>query len=263
MPIITLTTDWNGEYYIAATKGAILKELPDVIVIDISHQIKPFKSAHAAFVLKNSYRNFPDGTVHIIGVNTESTKKEPLVVCQIHNQFFIGIDNGQFSLINPMKPQKIVKIQPDKFNLQFQSFPVLGLFIGAACKLASGEDIMLLGNERTSINIQPEFLEAIDDNSINARVIYIDSYGNAITNLTRETFERVGKNRNFTLHVLSRRNKITKINNFYNETENGQLLAIFNSINLLEIAIKEARVDDLLGVRKNDAGIIIRFTPSI
>lgn len=259
MPIITLTTDWNGEYYIAAVKGAILKELPDTVIIDISHKIKQFKSVHAAFVLKNSYQNFPDGTVHIIGVNTESTKDEPLVVCEIRGQFFIGIDNGQFSLIDPMKPTNIVEIQPDKFNLQFQSFPVLNLFVNAACKLSRGENILSLGALRKKINTQPEFLEAIDDNSINARIIYIDSYGNAISNLTRETFERVGRNRNFKLLVNTNNNKITQISNFYNDVDGGQLLAIFNSINLLEIAINRGNANQLLGLRANDAAIIVHF----
>jgi len=264
MPIITLTSDWQkGDFYISSVKGAILKQLPTATIVDVSHDIAAHHSMHAAFVLKHSYPHFPEGSVHIIAVNTERSDKEALVVCEINKQFFIGIDNGQFSLISNEKPENIITLQPDSFNLQLQSFPVLNLYVNAACRLANGEKISNLGTPKADIIRQPDFMEAIDDNSINARIIYIDSYGNAMTNLTRETFERVGKNRNFAIYVKSRQNKISHISNFYNEIDKGQLLAIFNSINLLEIAINSGNASELLGLRANDSGVIIRFTPSV
>jgi len=263
MSIITLTTDWSkGDYYVAAVKGAILKQVPDCTIIDVSHDIKQFQTSHAAFLLKHSFPHFPAETIHIIGVNTEISNDEPFIVCRIANQYFLGIDNGQFSLISETPPELIVEIQPNKFNLQLQTFPVLNLFVDVACELAKRIDILTLGIQKTKIKQQIEFNPAIDENSINARIIYIDSYGNAITNITREIFDRVAKERKFNIWIQTRKNEITQIINSYNEVEGGTLLAVFNSLNLLEIAINKGSAVDLLGLKAFDSTIIVRFKPS-
>jgi S-adenosylmethionine hydrolase len=240
MPIITLTTDWNkGDYYIAAVKGALLAKVPNAQVIDLSHEIRKFQSAHAALLLKSSFRFFPDNTIHIIGVNTESTEEQPFVVCKIENQFFLGTDNGQFSLISERKPELIIKVEPEKFNLQYQTFPVLHLYINVVEKI--------------------EFQPAIDDNSINGRIIYIDSYGNGFTNISRDLFERVGKERKFEIWVKTRKNKIEKISTSYNQVSGGDLIAIFNSLQLLEIAINQGNAADLLDLKDSETNVIIKF----
>ncbi|MEC8603704.1 MAG: SAM-dependent chlorinase/fluorinase, partial [Bacteroidota bacterium] len=70
--IITLTTDMGiSDFYVASIKGSILKELPEVNIIDISHVIRPFDILHASFVIKNCFKDFPKGTIHIIGINPE------------------------------------------------------------------------------------------------------------------------------------------------------------------------------------------------
>ncbi len=78
MKIITLTTDMGlKDYYVASVKGAILSELSDVNIVDISHQIASFDIAQASFVIKNCYSDFPKGTIHIISIspgNSSDTK---------------------------------------------------------------------------------------------------------------------------------------------------------------------------------------------
>ncbi len=260
MPIITLTTDWNkGDYYTAAVKGALLAKVPNAHIIDLSHEIRKFQSAHAALLLKSSFRFFPDNTIHIIGVNTESTEEQPFVVCKIENQFFLGTDNGQFSLISERKPELIIKVEPEKFNLQYQTFPVLHLYINVVEKIVLNSDIQLLGSKKDKINQQIEFQPAIDDNSINGRIIYIDSYGNGFTNISRDLFERVGKERKFEIWVKTRKNKIEKISTSYNQVSGGDLIAIFNSLQLLEIAINQGNAADLLDLKDSETNVIIKF----
>jgi S-adenosylmethionine hydrolase len=111
MPIITLTSDWgHSDHYIGAVKGSILSLLPDVKIIDISHQVAPFNIEQAAFILKNCYKNFPKGTIHIIGVNTEESDKNPHTVVFINDHYFIGTDNGIFSMIFDKPPKKIIEL---------------------------------------------------------------------------------------------------------------------------------------------------------
>ena len=81
MPIITLTTDLgNTDHYVSAVKANILRQLESVNIIDISHNIPTFNVLHAAFVLKNVYKDFPPGSIHIIGVNAESNEKTPFAL---------------------------------------------------------------------------------------------------------------------------------------------------------------------------------------
>ena len=100
MPIITLTTDWNkDDYYVGAAKGAIYSNCIDATIVDITHQIKPFNIFQAAFILKNSYRFYPSGTVHIIGVKTEIYADQKYIAAEFEGQYFLGTDNGIFSLL--------------------------------------------------------------------------------------------------------------------------------------------------------------------
>ena len=74
MPIVTLMTDFgNKDYAVAAVKGAILSTVENPQIVDISHQISPYNPTEAAYILKNAYKNFPEGSIHIIGVESEKT----------------------------------------------------------------------------------------------------------------------------------------------------------------------------------------------
>ena len=111
MPIITLTSDWGlKDHYVAAVKGTILSNMPEAIVVDISHDIPPFEIEQAAFVLRNAYPNFPKGSIHILGINTEESDKFGHTVIEHEGHFFIGTDNGIFSLLFELKPDKIVEL---------------------------------------------------------------------------------------------------------------------------------------------------------
>ena len=100
MAIITLTSDWGKkDYYAAAVKGTILSMLPTANIVDVTHEIEPFNVAQAGFTLRNCYRCFPPGTIHIIAVDTIESTECPHVVVKAEGQYFISTDNGIFSHI--------------------------------------------------------------------------------------------------------------------------------------------------------------------
>ncbi|RLD84859.1 MAG: hypothetical protein DRJ07_04410, partial [Bacteroidetes bacterium] len=100
MPIITLTTDFGTkDHFVGAVKGAIYSELQDVKIVDITHQISPFSINEAAYILKNAYQNYPEGTIHIIGVDSEISIENKPIAIQLEKQFFICCDNGILSMI--------------------------------------------------------------------------------------------------------------------------------------------------------------------
>ena len=100
MQIITLTTDLGiKDSYIASVKGAIYSQLQDIVLVDITNNINPFNIQQAAFVLRNCYKDFPDGTIHIISVDDELSIENEHLLVKSNDHYFIGSDNGLFPLL--------------------------------------------------------------------------------------------------------------------------------------------------------------------
>ncbi|HUX55028.1 MAG TPA: SAM-dependent chlorinase/fluorinase [Williamwhitmania sp.] len=252
MAIITLTTDWGRmDYYVGALKGELLNGCPTATIVDISHHIPPFNVQQAAFVVRNSYQHFPKGTVHIIGVNSEPTAKNPLVAVQADGQYFLGADTGVFSLSIRTNPDKVIRLSYEPIS----GFSALHVFGSAATHLANGGAIDELGEPYTSIAQMIPLRAAFEDSLINGTIIYIDSFNNVITNISNDLFERVGQNRAFEIYVQSFHNKLTTICNTYSDALPGELLAIFNSVGLLEVAIHNGKAAELLSL---DIGSAVR-----
>lgn len=245
MAIVTLISDWNkDDYYIAAIKGKILSGCPDATFVDISHQVPAFNIAHAGFLMRNSYFHFPKHTIHIIAVKSESDANHPYVAVRYNHHIFIGTDNGIFGLIMDDNPQEAIKLT-DKYG---GNFPALSVFADAACEIIKSRNFSELGEKHPELNRQVPMLPAIDEGMINGSIIYIDSYKNAITNISRDIFDQIGKGRPFEIFIQSNHFRITRINKSYNETLSGEILSLFNSIGLLEIAINDGNAADLLNL---------------
>ncbi len=251
MGIITLITDFGlDDFHVASLKGAIYSQLPEVTLVDISHQVMPFDLVQTAYLVKNSYRDFPQGSVHIIGVDALPYPHVKPLAAEVNGHFFICNDNGILSLIlGEVIPDELVEITTDKYE-EIQ-FLVKELFVPAACHLAKGGKLNLLGRKVEIYKelTQPRPVEKTEDNSLTGMVIYIDNYGNVITNITKEQFSRFGKNRNF---IISARNvQISEIKNKYTDIleadsdENnyhGKVLAIFNSSGYLQISMYKSNL---------------------
>jgi S-adenosylmethionine hydrolase len=263
MAIVTLTTDWRqNDFYVGAVKGTILSLAPDAKVVDLNHQIPPFNISMAAFVVKNSYNYFPEGSIHIIDVSSEPADDQGFIAIQNNGHYFLCANNGIAGLLFQEEPTTAVSI--DKFSTaDVQSPTSITTFAGitvlapAAAFLSSGDSIEHLGPQ-TELIKQVPLRPAIDDSVISGSIIYIDSYQNTITNITRELFERIGKGRPFEILVQSNYYKIKRINKLYNETTPGELLALFNSLDLLEIAIYRGNAAELLNLSINST-VRIKF----
>src|SRR5579871_2740285 len=149
MAIVTLLTD-SGEtdHYVAAIKAKILSVNPGLTLVDISHQIQPCDIAHGSFVLKSVFRDFPNGTVHLVGVDATGQPNSSSIALQLEDHFFVGADNGLFGLISDKPMQQLVDI--NSVNPIVTSFPEREIFAPVAAKLASGVSITTLGKPMTS-----------------------------------------------------------------------------------------------------------------
>lgn len=276
MSFITLTTDFGiKDHFIGAVKGAIYTVLADAKIVDITHHISPFNITETAYILKNSYKSFPEGTIHIVGVDSELSDDNKHIAIELDNHFFVCADNGIISMIaSEILPTKIVEI--NIHNRVESSFPVLDIFVQVACHIAKGGNLSVIGKEikdfKKLVEIQPKVNQA--QTQIIGGVVYIDNYGNVISNISKKMFNDIGKGRDF--KVTASRYSFTTIFKKYNEitgnkTQNtrqfdGNKLAIFNSAGFLEVAIYRSNLDtvggasSLLGLTYRDPIIIDFFT---
>ncbi|WP_350291683.1 SAM-dependent chlorinase/fluorinase [uncultured Croceitalea sp.] len=275
MAIITLTTDFgHKDHFVAAIKGSILNEVPNATIVDISHAISPLDTRECAYILKNSYSYFPKGTIHVIGMDSEESVENEHIVVQVDGHYFIGANNGILSLVTKeLNPEHIAQINIP--NVQTNSFPVLEVFLKVACHIARGGKLGVVSRPFEGLKEIKELEPRItnDGKTIVGNVIYIDNYGNVVTNITKTLFEAYRNGRPF--EIIARRQKIKSIHKSYNSIVNyelpeGQrngpsdLLAIFNSSGYIEIAIYKSDLKSvggastLLGLT-NDAMITINF----
>lgn len=254
-PIITLTTDWRkADFYVGTIKGAIMSHCRNAEVIDISHQVSPFSVYEASFILRNAFHYFPKGTIHIIGVNAE-IKQPRYLAAKMDGHYFIAADNGLFSLLGEDKKLEAVNIE--KWQRQ-SSFPELDIFTRVAAHLAQGGNLNDLGSKTDKFAQISALRPVFDEFSITGQVIYVDSFKNAITNITRSIFDKLVQHRKFEIRIQRNIFEINQLRASYAEVPAGEVAALFNSLNLLEIAINGGNAEQLLGLEKN-ATVRVKF----
>jgi len=252
MAIITLTTDWGlKDHYTGAVKGALLSLMPDITIVDISHEIPTFDIEPASFVIRNCYSNFPAGTIHILGINTEASIETPHMLVIYDGHYFIGADNGIFSLIFSKKPEKIIELNITQ-NSNYFTFSTRDVFVKAAYMILRGDKPEDLGFVKDSVNEMIQLKPVIETNAIKGNVIYIDAYENVITNITEELFREIGNGRRYSISFRSGYD-ISEISQAYKDVDAGEKLALFGSSGCLEIAINMGNASSLLGLKMKDS----------
>jgi S-adenosylmethionine hydrolase len=273
--VITLITDFGTkDHYVGSVKGALYSELNDLRIVDISHSISPFNIIEAAYIIENSYKNFPIGSIHIIGVDSEKTPEQNHLVIKLDGHYFICADNGILSLLTAkIKPEKIINI--NVHNELPTTFSVLDVFVKIAAHIYRGGSIDLVGSKIEKLkelyNINPILNEKT--NEIIGNVIYVDNYENVVTNITKKIFQDFGKSRNF--EINARNYKFKQIVKSYSEAirfdinkesrkEIGKKIALFNKSDYLELSIYKSNplssggASSLFGLNYRDI-IIIKF----
>ena len=254
MRIITLTTDLGiKDHYVAIVKGEIYSQIEDINIVDISHEISKFNIQEAAFVFKNAYKNFPKETIHIIGVNEELSSENQHVAIKVNDQYVIGPDNGIFSLIfEETYDMKIVQLNISQETDNF-TFAIKDIFTKAACHLARGGTLEIIGSPMDDFTNKGSSLKAVTEkNIIKGIITHIDSYGNATTNISKDIFEKIGFGRKFEILYGRENEKITNIQEKYKDVSEGERLALFSYNDLLEIAINQGKANELLGLHLFD-----------
>ena len=274
MSIITLTTDFgHKDYFVGALKGKILSEHKEAVIVDISHEIDLFNTLEASYCIEAAYHNFPKGTIHIIGVDSERVGDTQHIAMQWDDHYFICADNGILNtLIQKKIPQKIVAITiHDRLNIDASDMDV---FVAVACHIARGGLLNVIGKEIQSLKPVSVLTSSITDDlsEIKGQIVYIDSFGNCVTNISQKQFNDTVRGRKF--EIIIKNKKITRLHKSYSDFPvsdtkqlkdlEGDFLALFNENGYLEIAIYKSNpktvgsAATLLGLHFRDS-ISVKF----
>jgi hypothetical protein len=243
MPVITLTTEWKpDDVYHGIIKGKLCSKCPGTIIIDNAGNIPAFNISHASFIIRNTYNNYPKGTVHVICVHSEANSGQDHLIVRAREHYFIGTDNGIFNLILNSDPDEVIKIDNPGNTDELE------IFAKAAADIISGRKLSELGESVGTLSERVPLRATIDKDVIIGSIIFIDSYGNAISNVTKEIFYRVFENKAYRILIQSNKNYTDNISTRYSDVPVGEMLARFNQFDLLEISINGADVSELLSL---------------
>ena len=245
MAIVTLLTDaGESDHYIAAIKARILSVNPSIHIIDISHQIRAYDIGHAAFVLRSVFRDFPPGTVHLVGVDAAGNRGEAFIAIKLEGHFFVGSDNGLLSLISEHAPENVWTL--DNPASALTTFPEKEIFAPAAAKLAAGLDPAEIGKPVADFKRLTDRQVKATRKQITGHIIRVDHFGNLITNIPKQAFDILSKDKSYTIQFGGE--KFRRIHGSYNQADQGECFIVFNSLNFLEIGIFKGNASELLGL---------------
>lgn len=245
MAIVTLLTDsGESDHYIAAIKARILAVSPESTIVDISHQIRMFDIGHGAFVLRSVFRDFPKGTIHLVGVDASGNRGEEFVMLRLEGHYFVGVDNGLFSLLSDQPPERVWQLPSRDPDLT--TFPEREIFAPAAARLANGEDPETIGKPIADLKRLIDRQVKATKKQITGNIIRVDHFGNLVTNIPKQVFDILSKDKAYTIQFGGE--KFRKIHSAYNQAEQGECFIVFNNLGFLEIGIYKGNAAELLGL---------------
>ncbi len=248
--IITLTTDFgNKDGYAGAVKGVLLKINPHLKITDITHEISPFNILEGALVLNSFYQFYPRGTIHLVVVDPGVGSKRKGILLQTDNYFFIGPDNGIFSLVyEKEKIRQVVDLTSSRYFLQKTSstFHARDIFAPVSAYLSLGVRLEEFGSSSRECYKFKLPRPQYRGNRLEGEIIHIDRFGNLVSNISSELLpaERV--------QVRIGQRKIKGLNRFYAEKKKGELTVLIGSTNFLEIAVNQGDAQRLLKAKIGD-----------
>lgn len=250
MKNITLISDWKlRDPYVAMFKGQLLKAIPDANIIDITHAIDSFSIEQTAFILKNSYASFPEQTIHIILTGTTLSHHTLPVMVEYDNHYFVGEDNGVFSLMFTPEEQ----INAIQFNQEDPETSILDKCVQMVNALWNKK----LKNQVTPYQQFVKKLQFLPENDTNRKIItgqvtYIDTCCNAITNIPVGLFNESVRNGHFSATLSSSKHiTITHHHNFYNPQEN-EVYLLSNRLGFLELTLNNSRLAVIADIHIGD-----------
>lgn len=246
-PIITLISDWrNRDPYVAMFKGSLLSVMPEAAIIDISHMVDFFNLSQTAFLTRQSYRRFPEGSVHILLTNTSEYSSFSPVVVEHDHHYFIGEDNGVFFLMfNQYFPLAGRQYVDDSVN----AIEKIIKLTEAVCNRKT--ESITTEYSQFKRSFAPQALLFENDRTIEGEIVYIDAYFNAITNIPTKMFKTAVGRSPFQAIISSKKEwKCQVYHDHYMPEEEIYLTS--NAMDCIEITMYQAKLSVLADFKVGD-----------
>lgn len=258
MHTITFTSDsGDGSPYLASLKGMLLQRLQERIsFVNINNNITHFELPEAAFILKRCYSDFPENTIHMVLMNLPGGSISRLLFSSFKNQHFIVPDLGFFSLLGISKPDKVYALS-NIDEIYDKNFSVKERIAEFTAEYLKKKSVPAKYPEIDDYETFPDFYPTRHENSINGKVVYIDHYSNAITNIDQQLFNEVGKGKPFEVK-FDRSTVLDSIKNQFIDVKDGAAMCYFDKQGYLVIAIKKGAASSLLRLSK-ESDVAIYF----
>jgi len=264
--IVTLLTDFGIRGpYVAAMKGALLRHCPAARIVDICHDIEAHDVLQASFVLAQAAEHFPAGTVHVVVVDPGVGTGREIIAAAFGQQTYLFPDNGVITMVAEAQPlQAMAVVRNPKYLPSEQAvsstFHGRDLFAPLAGHLVRGTRITDLGPMPETYKLIDVSKPFYDDDEIVGSVVYVDRFGNLISNITARILSRRWPDPN-DAEVLCDATPVGPVRATYGQTDRGQLLALINSMGLVEVAANTGRACDVLGAGVGSEVRLRRRTP--
>jgi S-adenosyl-L-methionine hydrolase (adenosine-forming) len=243
MSIITLTTDLGyRDPYLAIVKAKILSTDSSVQIIDLSCTIKDNNISDASYILRNSLPYFPVNSIHLVAVKfiierSDNNKSGNIdhsryLLTRYADQYIISPDNGLFTLIDKDFDAPVYQLYYEGENKHH--FFLKDVLVNTALHLIKGKQVEEIASLTSDYYKAFQFESYVSGNILRGKGIYVDDFGNIVTNITKEKFIEVVGNRPFIVSLPGSR--INKINTTYDDVKYGNTLILFNSFGYLEVA---------------------------
>ncbi len=260
--IITITTDFGfQDSFVGIMKGVLLRLNQTATPIEITQTIPPHDIASASFLTGVTYGSFPPGTVHLIVVDPGvGGERRPLAV-SVEAHTFVAPDNGVLSdvLLAESDCAAVALSDPGYFSdSPSNTFHGRDIFAPAAAYLSRGVSLSELGPPAFDLVVLPITAPEATGHTIRGCVRYVDGFGNVMTNVSESLFHQSQDDRAFRVYIKNY--VIDRLQTAYSDVRVGEPLAVFNSFDLMEIAVNQGDAAEQLGAQVGDS-IRIEFAP--
>lgn len=241
MAIITLLTDYGtSDAYVAEVKGVLLSLAPTANLVDVTHHIAPGDVTAASYILARMWSRFPAGTIHLAVVDPGVGTPRGAIAMKVKEHFFVGPDNGIFGGI--LRGNEVEAVQLATPAGAAPTFHGRDLFAPAAAALANGQALASLGERYSAI---PRRLSGsvphYEGKVVIGEVIYVDHYGNLVTNLTPDLVPAYAQ-------LEAESLIIGPLRTTFGDVTPGHLLAYIGSGGTVEIAVRDGSAARRLGL---------------
>jgi S-adenosylmethionine hydrolase len=252
MKLVTLLTDFGtADGYVGAMKGVLLRNVPDVQIIDISHEIAAFSYRQAAFALLNYAFEYPPNTVHIVVIDPGVGSQRSGLVVETTDHYYIGPDNGVFSFVYLRQAFNAYEIMLSELKSNISStFHGRDVFAPVAVRILSGEAITNFCQPAQHLSSFYTPYEKLDEKQIRLKVLHIDRFGNLIFNFTRAEWQELGQPEN--VQVRINHSLLSGIKETFGDVKNQELLLMWDSQDFLQIAQNKGNAAKILCLQEGD-----------